>query len=390
MRSIWRAAVLVAVLCAPWLTSAGDPAHTAAVLSSSPPAVSGDPARIAAAPGAPLFTQGLRPLELGDAPPARWTARSCRSCHSEAFQEWEASRHSVAWSNGIFQREFRSQPRQWCINCHAPLAGEIPEGSSSVDPVAAEGINCATCHVRGDRIVAASRRPGSPHETEVRSDFGDAAFCGGCHEFNFPVFRADGRLERYSAHPMQATVTQFRAGPYAGEPGACLSCHATSPAGHRFPGAHDPTMLERAVTMEVCRVDRKTVRMTVTNVGAGHAVPTGDVHRHMVARAWRSTAPTQLFEGIMQRSFVPDADGGKQLKSDTTLPPRGRQVYDVPLASLGGSPDEPINVELRYIYTADEFPRPANDPGEATWRTLVARRLDPGVLPRCDEKGTTR
>jgi hypothetical protein len=240
-------------------------------------------------------------------------------------------------------------------------------------------VNCATCHERDGRIHARSRRPDSPHDTVADAAFGAPAWCGGCHQFTFPVLDAHGRVERYTPHPMQATVAQFEAGPHARDADGCRSCHADTPGRHGYPGAHDPRMLLRALAFDVCR-DGDAAVMTVGYVGAGHAVPTGDVHRHLVARAWRPTAPERLFEAFLGRRYEPAPDGGKRTTWDSTLPPLTRRTYRVPLADLGDD-DGPIAFELRYVYTADEIPR--RDPGEPTWRVVHEQRAAAADLPPC-------
>jgi hypothetical protein len=216
--------------------------------------------------------------------------------------------------------------------------------------------------------------------------FGGPEFCGGCHQFPFPVLGPGGAFMADTAHPMQSTLDELRAGPHAGDAEGCRGCHASSAGHHRYPGAHDEEMLLRALAFDVCR-DGDAAVVTVANVGAGHRVPTGDVHRHLVARAWRSTAPERLFEAFLGRRFAPDPDGGKTLIWDSTVPPGTRRTYRVPLASLGdGAADEPLNFELRYVYVADESPRP--DPGEPAWRTVHAQRVAPADLPPCEPENT--
>jgi hypothetical protein len=140
-------------------------------------------------------------------------------------------------------------------------------------------------------------------------------------------------------------------------------------------------MLARALAVEVCR-DRDQLRVTVENRGAGHRVPTGDVHRHLVLRAWRPSAPERLMEAVLQRRFAPAPDGGKLTTDDTTLAPRERRVLTWPLVALasgdGAGPDDPLTVELRYVYVIDEEPlTPLGEPSA----TVVFRRA--GDPPPC-------
>jgi hypothetical protein len=331
-----------------------------------------------------FFTQGLGPLDVGITGAASLSAERCQACHDDEAAEWRHSRHGQAFTNGIFLREYREKPREWCVHCHAPLAEQLQEVRNGGGELAREGVNCAGCHIREGRILATRKRAGSPHETQVRADFGGPAFCAGCHEFNFPVLDREGHVERYTAYPMQATASQFLAGPYATVEGGCRSCHATSPAGHAYPGAHDPLMLERALTLSACR-EGDLVRVSVANLGSGHSVPTGDVHRHILLRVWRSSAPERLFEAYFGRRFEPVEEGGKKTTWDSTIKPRETRTFRLVPAHLGGESDEPIRFELTYVYTIDEVPkrRQGGDPGEPTSRRMSFQSARPRDLASC-------
>jgi len=330
--------------------------------------------------GATLFSKGLAPVDLGATAAADRSAAACLDCHADTHAEWSASRHAVAWTNGIFQREFRREPLDWCVRCHAPLA---PGDAASVDAVAAEGVNCAVCHLRDGVMLASAHAPDSPHLTEVVSGFGSADYCGGCHQFAFPFVEDDGAVRRYTDHPMQNTVAEFRASAHRDIAGECLGCHGTTPAGHRFPGAHDLAALQHAAELHVCADGPRTIELAVRNVGAGHALPTGDLHRHLQLRAWRSSAPASYWEAFIGRAFESAPDAGKQVRVNTSIPPLATSRWTVPLRALGGEPDETVSVELRYVYTADEIPTDRNHPGEPTSRAVHHRRVDPSELPPC-------
>ncbi|HWE30264.1 MAG TPA: hypothetical protein VHB97_19795, partial [Polyangia bacterium] len=259
---------------------------------------------------------------------------------------------------------------------------EIARGDAdNAGALAKDGVGCASCHVRDGVILAARKRSGSPHATRVDDSFDEPAFCAGCHQFGFPRF-ADNVVVGYTPHPMQDTVAQHERGPDAAVP--CLACHAAasvSPGRHRFAGAHDPAMLARALAVAVCR-DRDELRVTVENRGAGHRVPTGDVHRHLVLRAWRPSAPERLVEEVFGRRFAPAPDGGKLTIHDGTLAPREARVIRWPLARIasgdGAARNEPLAVELRYVYVIDEQPlTPLAEPSS----TVVYRST--GEPPSC-------
>jgi hypothetical protein len=53
-----------------------------------------------------------------------------------------------------------------------------------------------------------------------------------------------------------------------------------------------------------------------------------------------------------------------------------------PIASELGSGD-PLNFQLRYVYTIDEFPFPGHEVAEPTYLDIVSERIEPQLLPMC-------
>jgi hypothetical protein len=180
---------------------------------------------------------------------------------------------------------------------------------------------------------------------------------------------------------MQDTVNQHARGPRADK--ECLSCHQPDPSGHRFPGGHDAGMIAGALDVKTCR-DRGTLVVALTNAGAGHNVPTGDLHRHLVLRAWRPSAPEKLQEVTLGRRFAPapPPDGGKITVADTTIRAGETRRLRLPIAPARGSA-EPLSLELRLVYTIDEFPFRGRELAEPTFATMFARQLDWASTPGC-------
>jgi len=336
----------------------------------------------------PLFPHGLAPVDTAAPPAARQSlsAAACASCHVQAHADWAASRHGHAWTNAIFQREYKDRPLAWCVHCHAPLREQLEEVRRGGGPLADEGVTCAVCHLRNGRLLARAHAPSSPHDTEIRPDFGGPAFCAGCHQFNFPVIAADERVTGYTDHPMQDTVRQHDAGRFAALP--CLECHSAGAGGHLFPGGHDAGMLARAVMLDACR-DGRTMEVRLTNTGAGHNVPTGDVHRHLVLRAWRAGAPERLQETVLGRQFAPAPDSGKLTIADNTIPTGAARTVRFQADALGAGA-EPISLELRLVYTIDEVPFRGRELTEPTWQTMLARQIRWSQLGRCDAQEPAR
>ena len=112
-------------------------------------------------------------------------------------------------------------------------------------------------------------------------------------------------------------------------------------------------------------------------------MPTGDLHRHLVLRAWRASAPEQLQEIMLGRRFEPAPDGGKRTIADTTIRAGETRRLTLPLANFAAASAEPISLELRLVYTIDEFPFRGRELGEPTFTTMLARDLDWRKTPRC-------
>lgn len=396
-RWVGRAVALAAMGLA-ILAACGHPAGAPVPAAAASPVTQTQPAWKVRAPG------GQEPIDPGTTQLALLDAQECSLCHGDEHAEWATSRHGLAWTNGIFQREFSAQPRAWCINCHAPLTAQQAGLVQGDVTLANQGVSCAACHVRAGALVSRRRQAGSPHQTVEDPTFGSPQMCADCHQFTFPVLRPkDGVAVRMSEHPMQSTVAEFLAGPRAEAPRGCLTCHG-SRHGHAFRGGHDLGMLQRAIVATWCRKDADVI-VEVANVGAGHRVPTGDIHRHLLARVWRSTAPESTFEAFFGRRFRPASDGGKETIWDSSLSPGQRRRFTVPVTSLDASeapaapafedpalsilaaappaPEEPINLEVTYVYTVDEVPRAGRSPGEPVTAQILHQRLLFSELPAC-------
>jgi hypothetical protein len=367
------------------------PASLVVVVAACAPPQAAPPAT-STAPAAVVPAWQVRPsgggigIETGTGDRALLEVGACAECHAAIVDEWRTSRHALAWTNGIFQREYQHRPLAWCVNCHAPTPAQQAGLAAGDATLADQGIDCATCHVRAGTIVSAKRAPGSPHDTIAEPSFGTPAFCADCHEFSFPLLDGRGAVTSMTPHPMQDTIASFRAGPFAKERDGCMTCHG-SVQNHAFRGGHDAGMREGAIDVTWCRQgDALDVR--VVNDGAGHSVPTGDIHRHMNLRIWRSSAPEAMFEAFYGRRFEPDDErGGKRTIWDSRLEPGGGAHHIVPIAPLAGADpegiDEPINLELNYVFIADEFPPARRAPREPSAVSVVRWRSTLAEIPPC-------
>ncbi len=207
------------------------------------------------------------------------SAGECAQCHQSVAANFAQSRHAQARTLPVFVLSFQHARTPWCLSCHQP------EGRG-------EGHTCETCHrdpegVKNTRSTAAGAKA---HPVKVDPTF-SASACARCHEFTSPL---PGHLNPVvlSNEPLQSTSSEQR----GAMPGAtCVTCHDP----HRAPGAHDATMLGRAISVKAKAADGG-VEFEVQVGKTGHRFPTGDPFRRLVLTTCEDKECT---ETISRRSF---------------------------------------------------------------------------------------
>lgn len=267
--------------------------------------------------------------------------QSCAGCHPVHYDQWAGSMHAYASHDPVFramnakgQRETDGELGDFCVKCHAPMAlatGATTDGLNLDEvPNALQGVTCVFCHsvedvagTHNNPLILAddlTMRGGIEDPIEagahasVYSPFHDrdrlesSAMCGSCHD----VVLDNG------IH-LEATYLEWRESVYAdSEEGiglSCGSCHMRSSEGQvaALPGApvrriHDHSMpgvdialtpwpdaerqrelvqrsLDITLLPELCVFQSAfgtEVRVTLENIGAGHAFPSGAAHDRRV------------------------------------------------------------------------------------------------------------
>lgn len=245
------------------------------------------------------------------------SAQHCGSCHVNHYQEWQKSTHAHAWTDMQFQSELKKESSPiMCINCHIPLQNQqeyIVKGLQDGDlykPVKvanphfdralqSEGITCAGCHVRNNRIIGPTGSSDAPHEVEKDVIHLSETLCISCHNANAVIT------------PTLActfeTGDEWKAGPFYGKKN-CISCHmpethrelvpgyrAKKSRFHYFPASGIPKSLdhhpERLESLEFISSNIQTkykigdsilYTFTLKNKEAGHKVPSGDPERFII------------------------------------------------------------------------------------------------------------
>lgn len=260
----------------------------------------------------------------------------CSNCHGSSFGEWDGSMHSNADSDFFYQAmlqeygsdaEAQGLPPEFCSRCHTPIgvvSAEIPPlDGSHLSEVSKEGVQCDFCHsvVESEGIGNAHYilKPGDvkwgnranaeapSHEIEAHEFYNESRYCGMCHNIYHPVNNLT----------LAATYTEWAESPYVEEGVNCQACHMTpgivnfeenpgkaASTGpdrehvytHYFVGANafvtgvmgEGRHEKRAVEylQHAAKLDVKApesaepkenvgVEVQITNVGAGHKIPTG-------------------------------------------------------------------------------------------------------------------
>lgn len=263
---------------------------------------------------------------LPSMPSSTFTPSTGCGCHSAFMEEWKVSMHAKALSDPLYNVKLKEASTAtdgaldpFCTSCHAPaavMAGEIDGlDSSRASAVGIEGVGCDFCHhvtgteggignasvrVAQDAVRRAQLKdPQAPHPAAYEQFHETAEFCGNCHNVDHPV----------NGMHLEATYTEWKNGPYAAEGIVCQDCHLTPGPGVTKPNPgkaagmgpqrdHIYTMtfaggnvglgdavraeerLKAAATLdlvapELVESGDVSVTTSITNVGAGHYLPTG-------------------------------------------------------------------------------------------------------------------
>ena len=208
---------------------------------------------------------------------------ACAQCHRAVRDEWAKSAHARAFVDPLFVKaiESRAEPER-CIPCHAPAAvldrlGQMPKARVEARE---HGVDCRSCHVRGDTVHGPDGAATSAHATEKDPTFtaaGSVALCTSCHDMRIADVLPLGReFERardgdddatcVSCHmePVRrATAEDPKTGALVGEPRAGRS--------HALLGPSDPEFCASAFLFELVRTE--SAPELVLRCGAGHGVP---------------------------------------------------------------------------------------------------------------------
>lgn len=358
----------------------------------------------------------------------------CADCHTTLFRQWGGTMHSFAATDPVYvalymlaDEQTKGQAEQMCAGslCHSPvghLAGEIPPvDGSKLSAVSARGVFCDFCHtVARAKAVgngAYEVDPGivkrgpyadavSPaHATAYSKLHTSSEFCGICHEVKHPKYGT----------PLETTYSEWKRSPYnTRDPRTrrtCQDCHMgpgapaslgpkpgrAALAGPSRPNIYSHDMaganvlvgrllgdtstvgratafLKSAAALEVSagtpRAGRVAVTVKVTNVGAGHSLPTGvtemrqmwvqvdvlDARGKVISKHGALDDDGEVPDGIRVFHTVFGDQQGKptdyiwfatKVISDDRIPPKGSKTVRYSVRTGAG---RPARVVARLMY----------------------------------------
>lgn len=263
---------------------------------------------------------------LPSMPSANFGASTGCGCHADLQSQWKQTMHARAITDPLYITKLREGDEAtggavtpFCIQCHSPIgsmSGDIDElDEIEAAGVVAEGVTCTFCHhtvgtdlplgnasqqVSAEDVrMAQLKDPQAPHAAAYSQFHETAEFCGACHNVDHPT----------NGTHLEATYSEWSESPYAAEGIVCQDCHMTPGAGVTKPnpgkaasmgpdrehiytmtfaggnvGLGDAALAEANLKAaaeleleapEIVESGEVAITTTVTNVGAGHYLPTG-------------------------------------------------------------------------------------------------------------------
>jgi len=254
----------------------------------------------------------------------------CSGCHMDIYNQWKGSMHSNSWTDPVYRAALSLMSKysngkvdNFCMGCHTPAGVVTKEASpagTKMSEAAVQGVHCEVCHniskVTGNgngSYVLTPKLYGRPlkfgpykdavspyHDTAYSQLHTQSEFCSDCHNVTNPF----NNLE------IERTYSEWKDSSYAGDKVQCQDCHMApvkgraSPLGkdrdrvytHYFIGGNalvtqlsgsethsqrSEELLKSAATIKIMApaslspTHENHVQVRVTNVGAGHKLPSG-------------------------------------------------------------------------------------------------------------------
>lgn len=270
----------------------------------------------------------------------------CLPCHRAIVDEWNQAMHSqstpardplYAFMVGKATAIVGDAAPAKCATCHAPSG----LGNS---PRERDGVSCLTCHeLAGDHTAqTVSVRSEPAYARPISGNKDTTALCLSCHgEFKSP----DG-------YEVCTTGAEHKEAARAGLAISCIDCHmplVSDPAvagssdkqyrSHRFPAARGGLLAANTTEIFLSRdSDSGELMVTLSTLHIGHALPTGNPMRFVVASVTAMDADGKLL-WKNHGDALPPFDAGEALFMRIFADAAGNRPVP-PFAAAGAAIDQ--------------------------------------------------
>lgn len=324
------------------------------------------------------------------------SADRCGSCHKDIFTAWRSSLHAAAVEDAVFQESYKEaiertagEAKKLCLTCHAPTV-LVTADYDLAQAISREGVNCDFCHSLKatdfskrdhpfDLEVGAVKLGPIPDATSTGHQVAFSEFhttslhCAGCHEYRNP-----------HGVTLLSTYSEWEQYKELGGDKTCQQCHMPQVLAnivdpkvkrvegafvnlHYMPGGHSRDQLNRSLRLRIMEAAKSSqglkVKVRVSNVGAGHMVPTGSPTRTVILNLNVSTGSGQQFhqERVYQRVIL-DAQGqvirkdsrmfmeAHRIAHDTRLAPAEQRMEEF-LVPVPADENVTVTATLTYFYS---------------------------------------
>jgi nitrate/TMAO reductase-like tetraheme cytochrome c subunit len=296
-----------------------------------------------------------------------------------------ATAHASAWFD---TKDVGSEKLGYCNGCHFPEAFNLSgmDSSGKVKPntgmTSKGGLTCAACHLTPEGNIRGTHVTHAPHRTIVEPAQQSSALCGHCHGFDAPDKRVVGKMFQ--------TFLEWQEDYY--KPGLgkqqCQDCHMPrtlrktaedfdvperAVARHLWTGAHSLQRHLNSLSLTLVQPDdgKHRLDLHVSNIGAGHSIPTGEPSRAVFLRVEVLDAKGESKarkEWMFAPSYSNRPDDKAFLEQDKSLP----NGTAAPRADAQGPHESSLRAGEDRVLAWD----PALAPGEYTVRAQLVYTLD--------------
>lgn len=214
--------------------------------------------------------------------------QACGKCHEAVHGEWRDSAHARAFTDPRYRQALagRREPER-CVPCHAPASvlGRLGQLPRSRQDRRDDGVDCASCHLRGEVVHGPRGTATGAHATvddPVFARRASTALCRGCHDMRIAdVLPLAREFERAASTADESCVgchmpSQNR--PPARDPDGTEVAPARQGRSHRLLGPTDAAFCASAFTFRLAAAppvgaEKAPGLHAFVGNAAGHGIP---------------------------------------------------------------------------------------------------------------------